>query len=83
MLLLRRQAIMANLGKLIIGIGCLLVVIGLFMWLLGDKLNGFGNLPGDIKIERPRFRFYAPITTMILISIVLSLVLWLIGRFFK
>ena len=74
---------MESLGKLIVGIGCILVVLGLFMWFLADKLSWFGGLPGDIKIERPRFRFYAPITTMLIISILLSLVFWLVGRFFK
>ena len=40
----------------------------------------FGRLPGDIVIERPGFRFYLPITTMLLISVVLSLLLWLFKR---
>jgi hypothetical protein len=74
---------MASLGKLLVGFGCLLVVVGLAMWLLADKLGWFGHLPGDIRIERPRFHFYAPITTMLIISVLLSLILWLIGRFFR
>jgi hypothetical protein len=58
----------------LIGIGLLLVVIGLaWPWLA--KL-GLGRLPGDIRIEREGFGFYFPITTSILISLVLSLLIW-------
>jgi H+/Cl- antiporter ClcA len=71
---------MENLGKLIVGIGAILVVVGLVIWLFADKLGWLGNLPGDIKIERPGFRLYFPITTMLLISLLLSLVMWLIGK---
>ena len=74
---------MASLGKLLVGLGCVLVVIGLGMWLLADRVSWFGNLPGDIRVERPRFRFYAPITTMLILSVLLSLIFWLIGRFFR
>ena len=74
---------MESLGKLIVGLGVILILVGLLMWLLADKLSWFGHLPGDIRVERPRFHFYAPITTMLIISIVLSLMFWLLGRFFK
>ena len=74
---------MGNFGKLFVSVGCIFIVIGLSMWFLSDKLSWFGNLPGDVKIEQPRFHFYAPITTMIIISILLSLVFWLIARFFR
>jgi uncharacterized membrane protein len=74
---------MDSLGKGIFIIGLVLVVVGLVLWFGGDKLGWLGNLPGDIKVERPGFRFYAPITTMIILSIVLSLVLWLLGRLFR
>ena len=64
--------------KTIIAIGVLLVVIGLaWPWLA--KLN-LGRLPGDIVIDRENFRFYFPLTTMILASVVLSLVLWLFRK---
>jgi hypothetical protein len=52
-------------------------------WLAADKLSWFGSLPGDIKIERPGFRFYAPIATMLLLSVGLSLLFWLFGKFFR
>ena len=73
---------MQPIGKYIVLIGIAIVVIGLIVWLAGDKLNWFGNLPGDIRVERENFRFYMPITSMILVSILLSLLLWLFRRFF-
>ncbi|MFD2245535.1 DUF2905 domain-containing protein [Pontibacter ruber] len=73
---------MQPLGKYIVIIGVIVVVIGLIVWLAGDKLNWFGNLPGDIRVERRNFRFYMPITTMILLSLLLSLLLWVFRRFF-
>lgn len=74
---------MAAFGKTIFVIGSVLVVAGLILWFGGDRLGWLGNLPGDIRIERPGFRLYAPITTMILLSIVLSVILTLIARFFR
>jgi hypothetical protein len=65
-------------SRLLITIGLVLVVVGL-LWPLIQKL-GFGKLPGDIVIERENFRFYFPITTSILISLVVTLVLWLIRK---
>jgi hypothetical protein len=59
-----------------------IALIGLLIWLLGNKLHWFGNLPGDIRIERANFRFYAPIVSMLLVSILLSALLWVIRRFF-
>lgn len=70
-------------GKTIIFIGIAIVVIGIIVWLLGDKLRWLGKLPGDIRIERENFRFYMHITTMILLSIVLSGILWLIRQIYK
>lgn len=66
-----------------VGLGLLLVVGGLAFWLLGDKLSWFGHLPGDIRVERPNFSFYMPITSMIIVSVVLSAVLTLIARLFR
>lgn len=74
---------MEHLGKIIVGLGVLLVVIGLLVWFAADKVAWFGNLPGDIQIERPGFRIYIPIATMILLSIGLSLLMWLFGKFFR
>lgn len=74
---------MAALGKAMVGVGLLLTVAGLILW-SGSRLplvGRLGRLPGDIYIHRDNFNFYLPLTTSILISIVLSLVLrWLIKR---
>jgi hypothetical protein len=65
-------------GKVLIVAGIVLVLAGV-VWMLGERF-GLGRLPGDILIERGGTRIYVPITTSILISAVLSLVLWLISR---
>lgn len=65
-------------GRTLIVVGVLLVVLGL-IWPWITKLGLF-RLPGDIMIERDNFRFYFPITTMIIISVVISLILWLFRR---
>ncbi len=64
--------------RILVTLGIILVVVGLaWPWL--TKL-GLGRLPGDIVIEREDFRFYFPITSMILLSLALSLVLWLFRK---
>jgi hypothetical protein len=73
---------MQPIGKIIIFLGLGIAAIGLLIWLFGNKLHWFGNLPGDIRIERPNFKFYAPLMSMLLVSILLSALLWLIRRFF-
>jgi hypothetical protein len=72
---------MERVGKLVIITGIVIVVAGVVIWLLGDKLRFLGRLPGDIRIERENVRVFIPITTMILVSVVLSLILWLIQKF--
>ena len=72
-----------GIGKTLIVIGLVIVLAGFIIWLWGNKLRFLGHLPGDIRIERENFRLYIPITTMILLSIILSAILWLIQRFFK
>ncbi len=59
-------------------LGITLLVAGL-LWPLLQKI-GLGRLPGDIVIERGNFRFYLPLGTSILVSLVLSLLLWLLNR---
>jgi hypothetical protein len=70
---------MAGLGKTLILIGIVLVVVGAIFSLTG-KLPWLGHLPGDIMIQRERFTFYFPLATCILISIVISLVLYFFRR---
>ncbi|HEU4649084.1 MAG TPA: DUF2905 domain-containing protein [Gemmatimonadales bacterium] len=67
-------------GLLVIGAGIAIIVVGLLIWSGG--LAWFGRLPGDVRIERPGVRVYFPITSMILVSVVLSLILALVRRFF-
>ncbi len=71
-----------NWGKYIIFIGIGIIVVGLLIYLFHDKLHWFGRLPGDIRVERENFRFYFPITTMILLSLLLTVLLSIIRRFF-
>lgn len=67
-----------NLPRLLIIIGVVFIVLGL-LWPLLSKL-GLGRLPGDIAIEREGFRFYFPITTSIIVSLVITLLLWLLRK---
>ena len=60
--------------------GAIIFMAGLILWGGGKHLHWLGHLPGDIRIERDNFKFYMPITTMILVSIVLSLVIWLVRK---
>ena len=60
-------------GKWIIIAGILIALIGVLIYFFYDKLNWLGKLPGDIRIEKENFRFYFPVTTMIIISIVLTI----------
>ena len=70
---------MSGLGKTLIYIGILLVIIGAVFSLAG-KMPWLGHLPGDITIQRERFTFYFPLTTCILISVIISLVLYFFRR---
>lgn len=64
--------------RILVTLGVILIVVGLaWPWLL--KL-GLGRLPGDIVIERENFRFYFPITTMVLVSLVVSVIFWLFRK---
>jgi H+/Cl- antiporter ClcA len=70
-------------GKYIFFFGIILAIAGGILWLFGNKFSWFGNLPGDVKVEKENFKFYFPVTTMILASIVLSLLLWVVRKFLK
>jgi hypothetical protein len=70
---------MADFGKALVFIGILLVVIGA-VFMLGGKIPWLGNLPGDITIQRDRFTFYFPLATCLLISLLVSLVVYFFRR---
>lgn len=65
-------------GKWIIGMGVLITVVGIIWYFWGDKFTWIGHLPGDIRIEKDNFKFYFPITTMLLLTIIVNVVLRLI-----
>jgi Protein of unknown function (DUF2905) len=65
-------------SRLLITLGVLLVAIGL-LWPVISRL-GLGRLPGDIVIRRDHVAFYAPITTCVLVSLILSLIVWILTR---
>jgi hypothetical protein len=66
-------------GTILIALGVGLILVGLLLW--SGSLSWFGRLPGDIRIERETVRIYVPIVSMLLVSVVVSLVLYLVRRF--
>jgi hypothetical protein len=71
---------MGDIAKIIIVIGVVLVLIGLAL-LFVQRVPFLGKLPGDIMIKKENFTFYFPLTTGIVISIIVSIILYLISRF--
>jgi hypothetical protein len=69
-------------GKLIMAVGALIFLGGLIWYFFGDKLHWIGRLPGDIRIERENFKFYFPITTMVLVSLLVSLIMIIVRKVF-
>jgi len=67
-------------GLYLLVIGGVIVVAGLLIYFFHDKLHWICHLPGDIRIERENFRMYIPITTMLVLSALLSLVLYLVRK---
>jgi hypothetical protein len=68
-----------DLGRFLVVVGVVIVVVGLVLMLAG-RVPWIGRLPGDIHVERGNWSFYFPLTTSILLSLVLSLLLYLFGR---
>ncbi len=70
-----------SLGRMLLVMGAVLALVGLGL-ILAERFPGLriGRLPGDIRVERGNFRFYFPLATSILLSIVLTLVLWIFRR---
>lgn len=70
---------MQHLGRLLIIFGGVIIVAGVLMMLAG-KLPWVGRLPGDIVLHRKNFTFYFPLATSILISLLLTLLFWILGK---
>jgi len=72
---------LGTLGRTLLALGVILAITGVVL-ILAERFPGLriGRLPGDIAIERERWRFYFPLGTSILLSVVLSFLLWLFGR---
>jgi len=67
-------------GKLIIFFGIAIAIVGVVIYFFPNAFKWFGRLPGDVRVEKENFRFYFPIVTMILLSLLLTLVLNIIKR---
>jgi hypothetical protein len=70
-------------GKLIILCGLAILLIGVVVYFFSDKMQWFGRLPGDIRIEKNNCRLFFPLSTMIALSVLLNLLIWLIRKFFN
>ena len=73
---------MEGFGKYLVVVGIVVAALGVGMMIF-DKIPFLGRLPGDIRIEKENFRFYFPLTTSILVSVLISVILWLISHFRK
>ena len=73
---------MPGLGKILVFAGLGLVLLGFIIWFFGNKLHWFGNLSGDVRYESKNVRVYFPWVTMLLLSVLFSLIMWLVRRFF-
>ncbi len=74
---------MNRMASVLIGMGLLLIFLGLLWWAFGGLFSWFGRLPGDIRIERGNFSLYFPLTSMLLISLILNLIVYLISKIFN
>ena len=73
---------MPGIGKSLIIIGVIIIAIGAVMTFY-DKIPFLGKLPGDISVEKKNFKFYFPITTSIILSVLATLILYIINHFFR
>jgi hypothetical protein len=69
----------SDIGKLLVVFGLVIALVGVLL-LLAGRLPWLGRLPGDIHIQRGNWTFYFPLATSLIVSIVLTLTFWLIGR---
>lgn len=71
---------MQHTGRILIIAGIVLIFTGIILLITGNKPGWLGHLPGDIRIERDNFHFYFPVTTLIIISLILNMIIWLIRK---
>lgn len=69
--------------KFIILVGIIITLVGILFYFFGDYFKWVGNLPGDFKIEKENFRFYFPLTTMIIVSVIINILFRLITYLIK
>lgn len=69
-------------GKYILIAGIVIVVIGILVYFFHDYFKWIGRLPGDIRVEKENFRFYFPLATMIIFSLLLTILVNIFKRFF-
>jgi hypothetical protein len=62
-------------GKYLVVIGAVILVVGVIIYFFGGSLKWMGHLPGDIRIERENFKFYFPLTTLLLINLLIFLII--------
>lgn len=67
-------------GKYIIVSGICIIVAGVLIYFFHDYFKWFGKLPGDIRVEKENYRFYFPVVTMIVISIAITLIIYILKR---
>lgn len=67
-----------NIGKWMLVIGLVVASLGLIILYFKNAFSWFGNLPGDIKIQKENSSFFFPITSMLLLSLILNLLIWFI-----
>ena len=74
-----KDAAMHDLGRMLVVLGVVIALVGVVLLIVG-RVPGVGRLPGDIHVQRGNWTFYFPLGTSIVLSLLLTLVLWLIGR---
>lgn len=74
-----QESVVPGLGKALILTGLIIALFGVFLTISG-KIPWLGRLPGDIYIKRQNFTFYFPLATSIIISVILSLIVWLLRK---
>jgi len=72
-----------TIGILLIIVALIIALVGAVIYFAGASFSWFGNLPGDLKVERENFTFYFPMATMLVLSIVLNIIIKLMLYFFN